>query len=111
VAFPFNKEASKYRKALTELSGNVKNFCARIDALLLTEPAATPEARVKRGMEIAALVNALELANDKVRRFTLGLSDRGQAAGRDGQLPAQPADRVVSRPERKTAAADRRDPP
>ncbi len=62
--------ARQQRKALVTLTENVREFLWHIDRAM--EGPSTME----RGKRIAALCNALALANDRVRYFTLGVDYR-----------------------------------
>lgn len=64
------REARKYKKALTKLTGDVINAIAAID--LIMKERESPE----RGKKIAAVTNALEMANDSVRYSVLGVDFR-----------------------------------
>lgn len=59
------KESRKYRKALASLTSDVRAFLIELD-YEMKKPSTN-----ERGKRIAALSNALEMANDKVRRFVL----------------------------------------
>ncbi len=65
---PHKCMAPKYLRALKALTRDVRAF------LLLLDGEMKKPSTVERGKKIAALSNALELANDKVRRFTLNES-------------------------------------
>ena len=61
------KQAREYKKALTELSDAVVTALNVLD-IEMRQPSSP-----KRGEKIAQIANALNLKNDIVRRFTLGL--------------------------------------
>lgn len=64
------RQRGEYKKALTELSLSVSQFIKALDAEM-KQPSSP-----KRGENIAKLSNALDLANDKVRYFNLGIDYR-----------------------------------
>lgn len=64
------RESSKLRKALADLTDLNLRFIAALDAEM--EQPATPE----RGSRVARLSNALEMATDRVRYFTLKVDYR-----------------------------------
>jgi hypothetical protein len=64
------KAAKKYRKALAELSASVTGCLNAIDAEMKKREG------VERGRRIAQICNALDMANDHVRYFVLGVDYR-----------------------------------
>jgi hypothetical protein len=65
------QRARKYKAALLALSESVRFFLSRFDAEMQDK---TTIGTAQRGKKLAALANALNLENDKVRFFTLGES-------------------------------------
>ena len=62
-----DKEARKYKEHLIALSKSCFIFLRRLDEIMKTE------STNKRGEAIANIANQLEIANDKVRYFALGV--------------------------------------
>lgn len=65
------REAKKYRAALTTLTCQVMAYLAHVDVLLAEHPD-----KSERGSKLARLSNALEMENDKIRYFALGIDFR-----------------------------------
>lgn len=64
------REARKYKKALTSLTGSIGRALAAIDAVMKERE--SPE----RGKRVAKIANELEMANDSVRYSILGVNFR-----------------------------------
>ena len=61
-------ENHKLRKTLRDLTDTISSFLARLDVVM------EEQSREKRDRRIAALANALDMANDSAIRFGLGES-------------------------------------
>jgi len=64
------REARKYRKVLQDLSNAVLIYLSELDRVMKMP------SNVERGKLVALLSNKLELVNDQVRYFTLGVDYR-----------------------------------
>ena len=64
------KDAKTYRAALVGLTNNVRAFLQLLDRTMKEKESN------ERGKKIAALSNELEMANDRVRFFTLDVDWR-----------------------------------
>lgn len=64
------RQARRYKAALKELSGHVTTAVRAMDAIMKESESA------HRGKMIAAILNGLEMANDRVRFFQLGVDWR-----------------------------------
>ena len=69
--------ATPERKYLKELTTTVSQFLVAIDRVMQAEESG------KRGKSIAHLCNALQLANDRAKRFGLGLDFNGKPLKRN----------------------------
>ena len=64
----FQRDARKYKKALSELTLSISHFLANLDCEM-QKPSSN-----ERGRIIARLTNELDMANDSVLHFTFGQS-------------------------------------
>jgi hypothetical protein len=74
------REARRYRKTLHGLTNTVKAYLALVDTAMKE-----PEGE-KRGRRLGELAGKLELENDQIRRFALGLGFNGRKLKRPGDM-------------------------
>lgn len=77
------KEARKYLTALKQLSRTVMVGVCHVDALM-RQPAST-----ERDSSVAKVMNAIEIENDRVRFFTLGVDYRDDRAKAEARQRAE----------------------
>lgn len=68
MSSPCTIELRSTRKALRQLSDDVKAFLAALD-VEMRKPSS-----LERGQRVATAANALNLRNDTVRRYSLGMA-------------------------------------
>jgi hypothetical protein len=81
---PYSKEERKLRIALGELINTVRKFEDALDALMKTPY----EDRVKRGKDVALLLNGLTFANDQALYFGLHFDHHKDKRDKQGNAKA-----------------------